>query len=95
MTVELTTTNVEIILGVHCFFNDIEKTALWLNTQNLNLGGVKPTDLMNKGRSEFLLKWINERLDENRPFDEETVKYKHGFYRVGSDNGGEIEGAPV
>ena len=71
--VELTRINVEIIINTHCFFNDLEKTALWLRLPNLNLGGSSPIQMMRNGRSDRLLKWILNALDEN-----ETPKLPEG-----------------
>lgn len=64
--IELTKTNIDIIIGVHCFFNDIEKVHFWLHLENPNLGGATPVHLMRSGRSKKLLKWINNALEENK-----------------------------
>lgn len=55
---------IDIIIGLHCFFNDIKKVKLWLNTENLNLGGSTPIDLIQRGRSKRVRGFINSALDD-------------------------------
>lgn len=44
------------------FHDDVEKTMAWFNAPNSSLGGVKPLDMIHKGRIEKLNKFINARL---------------------------------
>lgn len=60
--------DIDIILEVGDFFKgDTHKTYLWLTTENLNIGGYRPTDMMKLGRSEKLLKWIKGQKEGNLP----------------------------
>lgn len=54
---------IECIIGVHCFFNDSKKTALWFNTPNPLLGNIAPWTMLVSGREKKLLKIINQMLD--------------------------------
>ena len=57
---------VDIILEVGDFFGgDTDKTTLWLNTANLNLGGQKPVDMMKIGRTKKLWQFVTTALREN------------------------------
>lgn len=47
------------------FFKNEIKTFLWFDTENPNLGGCRPIDMILKGREEKLKKFINNQLDEN------------------------------
>lgn len=58
---------IDAIIGVHCFFNDKKKVALWFQTKNLNFGGCSPEELMLKGRAHKVAKFVNNALDENKP----------------------------
>lgn len=66
-TIPIDSVVVEIITNVHCFFQNEKKTAFWMNTKNLNFGGVSPIEMINRGRGKKLLAWILGQLDENRP----------------------------
>ncbi len=46
---------------------DNEKLALWLNTDNVLLGGLSPNHMIGLGRADKLDKFINSSLDGNRP----------------------------
>lgn len=41
----MTKETVEAVILVQSFFKDYEKTALWLSTQNLNIGGTTPIQM--------------------------------------------------
>lgn len=64
---KLDSDSVDIILSLHCFFSDVGKIILWLNTKNPCMGEVAPIDMINAGRGKKLLKWVNEQLDSNKP----------------------------
>jgi hypothetical protein len=49
------------------FFNNDQKTELWFQTPNPNLGNSKPIDLVNAGRSGKLRAFIKEALSGNNP----------------------------
>ena len=48
------------------FFEDEEKVELWLNTENPNLGGVKPLKLMESDRADKVIAFIKSALDEDK-----------------------------
>lgn len=73
--IEASPINVEIICNVHSFFNNFEKTALWLRLDNRNLGAT-PLVMMRSGRSKKLLQWIEQALDTNRPLAEQNKTEK-------------------
>lgn len=50
---------------VNSFFNDEEKTTLWLNTPNPLLGGQFPTDMIFQGHTENLRGFIESQLAKN------------------------------
>lgn len=60
----MTKETVEAVILVHQYFGDYEKTALWLRTQNLNIGGTTPIQLLNSGRGQRLLSFIKSQLGE-------------------------------
>lgn len=50
---------IEICLYLQIYFNyDAKKSATWLRTKNLNLGGSSAFDLMNKGRIKTVYKFV-------------------------------------
>jgi hypothetical protein len=55
---------VDAIVGVHVFYNDSHKVALWLNTDNMNFGGCKPVDLLLRGRAKKVAQMVNNALEE-------------------------------
>lgn len=57
--------DIEIIVGLHVFFQDYKKISVWLKTENTSLGGITPLHMMANGRSKKLLKFINTALDNN------------------------------
>jgi hypothetical protein len=46
------------------FFKDESKTRIWLRTPNPMLGNRSPCDLMRLGRSEKLLRFVIQAIDE-------------------------------
>lgn len=54
----------------HYFNGDAEKTRLWFETPNPNLGGVKPIDTPR----DRLLKFITEQTSSQPPVDVEALK---------------------
>lgn len=48
------------------FFKTTEKAVLWLDTENPLLGHIAPRDMINAGRAEKLLKFIQTQLEENK-----------------------------
>lgn len=57
---------IEIVLNVHCFFNDIDKTYAWLKTKNPLLGDLSPLDLIKLGKGRKILKFVINCIDENK-----------------------------
>ena len=51
------------------FGGNAEKTVAWMTTENPLLGNVTPYKMMEDGRSEKLLEWVEQQLSENRPED--------------------------
>lgn len=51
---------------VEGFFNDRQKTILWLSIPNPLLGGMAPRDMIRVGRFKKLLNFIQTALDENQ-----------------------------
>lgn len=47
-----------MILLVNEIFNDLDKTAAWFNTENLNFGGFSPLWLINRGREQKVYDFI-------------------------------------
>ena len=48
----------DIIVELHVIFADTEKVAAWLNTPNLNFGGMKPIQLIESGRHVKVMDFI-------------------------------------
>lgn len=63
--VDVTETNIEIIVNLHAFFQNYQKIKLWLTTKNLNFGNITPLRLMQMGRSHKVLEFIINAIDEN------------------------------
>lgn len=57
---------VDAIVGVHCFFNDVDKVALWFRLDNPSFGGVSPEFLVNCGRAKKVATFVNEYLDDGK-----------------------------
>lgn len=49
------------------YFKDEKKTSQWMNTENPLLGGQEPVEMIFKGRTEKLLKFIKNQLDGINP----------------------------
>ncbi len=63
---KITSTQVDIIVGLHCYFNDCEAIALWLNTFNYGFKQF-PVALFNTPKgSQMLLDYINGILDAEK-----------------------------
>lgn len=65
---------IDAVVGVHCFFNDIEKCALWFRTENPMFGNVSPEFLILCGRAEKVAKFVNAALDENSSISPKRTK---------------------
>lgn len=50
--------NIEIIVNLHAFFNDIQKVFHWLKTPNPMFGEIAPLKLMQMGRGPKVLQFI-------------------------------------
>jgi hypothetical protein len=50
---------------VNSFFESTIKSEIWFETKNPLLGGVSPNDMIDAGREEKLLKFIEYSMDEN------------------------------
>ena len=50
---------------VGSYFNDVNKTMLWFQISNPQLGGMSPRDMIRVGRFKKLLRFIQTALDEN------------------------------
>lgn len=50
---------------VNMFFKDDKKTAQWLNTENPLLGHQEPIEMIFKGRTKKLKKFLLSQLEEN------------------------------
>ena len=55
---------VDAVVGVHCFFNDVKKVALWFQTPNPHFGGASPQSLINSGRAYRVKQFVNAALEE-------------------------------
>lgn len=64
--INLDETTIEIVIGLHIFFDDYKKAKDWINTKNLNFGGVAPLELINRGRGKKVLQFINNALEEGK-----------------------------
>lgn len=56
---------VEIILGVNTYFDDSAKTAQWLLTKNPQFGNIAPLRLIQIGRGNKVLYFVENALREN------------------------------
>lgn len=52
---------------VNTFFKDEKKTTQWLNTKNPLLGEQEPIEMIFKGRTDKLLKFIQNQIEGNSP----------------------------
>lgn len=62
--IRLNPTTIEIIVGLHIFFDDYEKICHWLMAKNIELGDMSPIQLIRNGRDEKVLKYINSKLED-------------------------------
>jgi hypothetical protein len=51
---------------VNGFFKDEEKTKLWMETNNPLLGEISPIQMMQLGRYQKLMQFIDSSLEGNR-----------------------------
>lgn len=50
------------------YFNgNIQKTVTWFYTKNPGIGNILPTEMIDRGREEKLLKFIQSQLEGNFP----------------------------
>jgi len=49
------------------FFKDPQKTKLWFETPNPQLGGIAPSDMIKLGRTRKLLAFVQTAVQENAP----------------------------
>lgn len=54
-----------VINFVESYFHDLNKTILWFQVPNPQLGGISPRDMIRLGRYEKLRKFIQTALKEN------------------------------
>lgn len=58
--------NRNYILGLlNEHFGSREKSILWLNSPNPNLGGLKPIEMINYGRVKQLIKFIKRQTQND------------------------------
>lgn len=57
--------NISHLVNTH--FKDNEKTTLWMNTENPLLGNQEPVEMIFKGRTAKLRKFIESQLEGNMP----------------------------
>lgn len=85
MNVKLTPETVEAIVNVHSFFKDYKKVYYWFTTSNLNFGGIKPIDLINRGKIKKLIEFINDsdirKQGDNMIVIDYANIYNLGHYR--------------
>jgi len=62
----LTEVGTTLVLVVE-FFDDVQKTKLWFETPNHQLGGIAPIDMIKLGRTRKLLAFVQTAVQENRP----------------------------
>lgn len=48
------------------FDGDIAKKDLWLATKNPLLGNISPNEMIQAGREDRLLRWVQQQLIENQ-----------------------------
>lgn len=54
---------IETIILLHVYFDNYEKIYLWLNTENPNLGNIKPIHMIFGDRGNKLISFIKVQLD--------------------------------
>lgn len=57
---------VEAVQNLHDFFDDNDKVAHWLITDNPHFGGSSPLSLFNRGRGHKVSQFINSAKMENQ-----------------------------
>lgn len=81
MTVNYDSVIAEIWDLVHNFFQGDEyKTDAWFETANPLLGNITPSDLLNMGRGEYLLRWTKSSLAENEGAPTSAYTNQDGFW---------------
>lgn len=60
-------TLVRAVSLIACHFKHVDKAVNWFKTRNALLGGRAPLALHIAGKSDKLLKFIEEQLGSNRP----------------------------
>lgn len=51
----------------HHFKDDASRAIDWFHEFNMDLGGIRPIEMLNNRESDKLLKFIRSRLDVNSP----------------------------
>ncbi len=54
---------IEVIRELYHIFEDYEKVAFWMNTDNLNLGGMSPVTLFRRGLGHKVLQFVRSVED--------------------------------
>lgn len=58
-----------IMIELHIFFDsDMKKCVQWLETENPNLGGTKPIELIKRGKTKKLYQFVKAAVNENECF---------------------------
>lgn len=59
----------EVFFEVNKFFKDEAKTEAWMQTSNLNFGGVCPLELIFRGKTHKVLQFIKAAREEGNTND--------------------------
>lgn len=65
MSVEVDETLCEVIIGVHCIFQDEAKVAAWMNTKNPAFGNISPVHLFARQRGQKVRQYVLQALHED------------------------------
>jgi uncharacterized protein (DUF2384 family) len=62
---------IELLETIVKFFDgNEEKATLWFNTRNPMLGGVSPKEMVDSDRTDKLLKWVKQQIEEGKAPDD-------------------------
>ncbi len=56
---------IDIILSVHCQFQDTKKVLWWLKTKNPMFGNIEPIKLINLGKSKRVKQCVDDMIEGN------------------------------
>jgi len=66
LEMRLNKATIDIIVGLHCFFQEPEEILAWLVAKNTSFDGKTPLYMINRGNHDIVLKLVDKELLEGK-----------------------------